>query len=150
VGYGHAKQEGKVMWFSRIVLGLSLSLPALGWAFNEPVPLPLPDQSVIAINAQGVDIAAGKISQDVLIENPTGALYNRQVLRIELSSPRRQKVSWGDQFQPKHGLKLPTHTTGKNVLDLWMFEYLGSPERVWSFIGTTQPVFVPAPDAPAQ
>jgi hypothetical protein len=124
--------------------------PVLLWAFNEPVPLPLPDTSVIAINAQGVDIAAGVISQDVLIQNPTGALYNRQVLRIELSSKQRQKVSWGDQFQAKHGLKLPTHTTGKDVLDLWMFEYLGSPQRVWSFIGTTQPVMVPAPDGAAK
>jgi hypothetical protein len=135
----------------RVNIALSLLLlggmcPAVLGAFNEPVPLPLPDTSVIAINAQGVDIAAGMISQDVLIQNPTGALYNRQVLRIELASKNRHKVSWGDQFQPRHGLTLPTHTTGNDVLDLWMFEYLGSPQRVWSFIGTTQPVMVPPPD----
>jgi hypothetical protein len=137
------------MLFPRIVLCLSLSVPALGWAFTAPVPLPLADEPVIAIDAGGIDIAAGTISQDVTIANPRGATYDRQVLRIELASATKQRVTWGTQFQPQHGLRLPTHTTGGNVFDLWIFEYI-SRLRVWSLIGTTQPVFVPVPAGRAQ
>ena len=132
-----------------LLTGWLVVAPSLSWAFNAPVPLPLPDAQVIEIDAGGIDIAAGTISQDVTFANPRGALYDRQVLRIELASAAKQQVTWGDQFQPKHGLKLPTHTTGDNVFDLWMFEYI-SRLRAWSFIGTTQPVFVPAPDPAAK
>lgn len=134
---------------STIVFALLALAPSLLWAFNQTVPFPLPDEPVLTIDVGGIDIAAGMISRDVTFANPVGAVIDRQVLRIELTSAARQQVSWQDQFQAKHGLKLPTHTTGDNVFDLWMFEYI-SRLRVWSFVGTTQPVFVPTPNPPAK
>lgn len=124
---------------------LGLLVPGMLWAAPPLAPWPIPDEPDITIEAGGTEIAAGTISQDVTFKKPHGAIYNHQILRIELVSAARQEVRWDKKaFQAKHGLELPTHTTGKNVFDLWMFKYNG-PLRVWSFIGTTQPVFVPTP-----
>jgi hypothetical protein len=135
------------LWAS--LLSLVLGTATLLWAFAPPSVLPLPNTRDIPIDATGVDIAVGTITQEVTFTNPTGALYDRQLLRIEVTSVLPQKVKWGDQFQPKHGIALPTTTTGKNSVDLWMFEYLG-PLKVWSFVATTPPPPAPAAAAPTK
>jgi hypothetical protein len=127
------------------LLSVALGTATLLWAFAPTVVLPLPDVKEIPIDATGVDIVAGTISQPVKFLNPTGAIYNRQPLKIEVTSAVPQKVQWDDQFKAKHaGMALPTTTTGKDAIDLWMFEYLG-PLKVWSFIATTPPPPAPAP-----
>lgn len=132
------------MWRG-LVLVLWLAVAGLASAFSPPVVLPLNDTPEITIDATWLDIATGTISQAVTFLNPRGAPANRQVLRIELTSATPQPVRWQDHWQARHGLSLPTTTTGQHQMDLWIFEYLGG--EVWSFIGTTHgdPVPVPPP-----
>jgi hypothetical protein len=120
------------LWAS--LVSLALGTATLLWAFAPPVVLPFPDVREIPIDATGLDIAVGTISQAVTFRNPTGAIYDRQPLKIEVTSALPQKVQWGDQFKAKHaGMALPTTTTGNDAIDL----------KVWSFIATTPPPAAP-------
>jgi hypothetical protein len=70
------------------------------------------------------DVAVlSELQQNTQIANPQGAVRPSQSIRFRAHSTTSRLITWGSFWRANPGQALPSHTTGGDTEDVWLFEY---------------------------
>lgn len=116
---------------------LSGACDAVGNLIVKPIVKPYSGSPINITLGDTRFASLGTITAPVTFNAPTGTVYDREVLRIELCSATPQALTWNAVFRSIHGMPLPVSSTGLNTCDLFAYER-NTTAGTWDIIASTQ------------
>jgi hypothetical protein len=103
-------------------------------AANRNVAVVTPDaEGKVVINTSELEVAILTVTRDVVIADPIGSKWPKQLIQLDITSDKPYKVSWSrPKFQERYAVQLPTVTSGPKR-ELWGIQY-DAPTDTWDIV----------------